>query len=208
MLVRNWMTEQVESVRPEDDIASVQERLRELRVRQFPVVDRGRLVGIITDRDVRSARDLTARVEAVMTVAPITTTPSTLVEEAASILRARKIGALPVMEGDQLVGIISESDLFAAVVELCRVLEPTTLIDLECEEGVEPLQRIRRTLESRGGHVPWISGVPDGHGRQRVALRVRMPAGRAPERILEEAGFEPLSCIIGRAAESSRHEGA
>jgi acetoin utilization protein AcuB len=209
MQVRNWMTEQVEVVRPDDDVASVRARLRRLRVRQLPVVADGRLVGIITDRDVRSADDERVTVAAAMTPEPVTTMPGTPVEEAAALVRAHKIGALPVVEGGQLVGIISESDLLQALVELCSVLEPTTLIELECEEGGEALERIRRVLEKHGGRVPWMSAAPDGRGNQQVALRVQMPVGQSPEQRLEDAGFRILSSISGRAAreESPRSRG-
>jgi acetoin utilization protein AcuB len=207
MLVRHWMTEQVEFARPGDDVASTRERLRTRRVRQFPVMDAGNLVGIVTDRDLRAVIDGTTTIGAVMTPNPVTTTPGALVEDAAAVLRARKIGALPVVEEGKLVGIVSESDLLAAMVELCRVLEPTTLIEVDCEEGAVPLQRIRRVLETRGGRVAWLVGTPTGGRGQRVALRVRMPLGRAPERILEEAGFPVLSCITGRSAETDQESG-
>lgn len=197
MLVRDWMTREVEVVRPEDEIASVLARLRERRVRQFPVVSEGKLVGIITDRDVRSERDPQAKTANVMTPAPLTTTSTTPVEEAAALLRDRKIGALPVMDGEKVVGIVSESDLLAALVVLCDLLEPTTLIDVECDEGDASLERIRAILERHGGRISRISGAPVGHGLQRVALQVRMPAGRVPERMLEEAGFQALSCVTG-----------
>lgn len=198
MLVRDWMTEKVEVVGPEDDVETVLNQLRDRGVRQFPVVSGGKLVGIITDRDVRSQRDPQAKTATVMTPGPLTTTGATPVEEAAALLRTRKIGALPVVDGEALVGIVSESDLLAALVELCDLLEPETFIDLECEEGDRPLQRIRTVMERHGGRITWMSGVPDAHGRQYVALRVRMPAGRAPERMLEEAGFEIRACVTGR----------
>lgn len=200
MLVRNWMSEQLEVVRPGDDVAAVRARFGERRVRQFPVVADGKLVGIITDRDVRAARDPTAKVETVMTADPVTTTPSTPVEDAAALLRRHKVGALPVTEGGALVGIISESDLLQALIELTGILEPTTLIELDCEKGMPAVQRVRTLLERKGGQVPWMSAVADAGGRVRLALRVRMPVGHAPEQILEEAGFPVLSCVTGRTA--------
>jgi acetoin utilization protein AcuB len=199
MLVRDWMTERVEVVQPGDDVAAVQARFRERRVRQFPVVADGKLVGIITDRDVRGARDAATKVETVMTPKPVTTTPSALVEDAAEVLRRHKVGALPVLDGDAVVGIVSESDLLQALIELTHILEPTTFIELECAGGLPPVQRIRALLERKGGHVPWISAVPRPGACVRVALRVRMPLGHAPERILEEAGIPVLSCVTGRA---------
>ena len=207
MLVRDWMTEQVEIVHPEDDVAAVLARLRQRRVRQFPVVSEVKLVGIITDRDVRSQRDSHAKTSTVMTRKPLTTTGATPVEEAAALLRDRKIGALPVLDGEELVGIVSESDLLAALVELCDVLEPETFIDLECEEGDAPLQRIRTVLERHRGRIIWISAIPSVPGMQYVALRVRMPAGRPPERLLEEAGFQTLACFTGGAATFKKPDG-
>lgn len=198
MQVRDWMTANVEIVQPDDDVASVQALLRSRQVRQFPVASGGQLVGIITDRDVRSQRDPHTKVAAAMTRTPVvTTTPTTPVEEAAAELRGRKIGALPVMVGGELVGIISESDLLAALVELCHLLEPTTLIEVECDGGDAPLRRIRTVLEDSGGHIFWMSRVADPNGGQCVTLRLRMPPGHLAEQLLEEAGFVVVSCITG-----------
>ncbi len=200
MQVRSWMTEQVESVRPDEDIAEVRRRFRQRRVRQFPVLEAGQLVGIITDRDVRTASAPDTAVAAVMTPDPVTAKPGMLVEEAAALIRQHRIGALPVVEDGVLLGIVSESDLLNALVELCGVLEPTTLIEVESAEGGDEVERVRSVIEKHGGWVPWISGAPDGRGRQIIALRLRMAVGSSPEQLLEEAGFNLLSSISGRVA--------
>jgi len=197
MFVRDWMTEEVEVARPDDRVATVQERLHRRGVRQFPVVSEGRLVGIITDRNVRSEHNPRAKVATVMTPAPVTTTRGTLVEEAAELLRLRKIGALPVVEGERLVGIVSESDLLAALVELCKQLQPTTEIELLCDEGVKALERIRAVIEGNYGRILNLSGVPESNRQQLITLWVRMPVGHLPEQLLEEAGFRVLACITG-----------
>jgi len=134
-----------------------------------------------------------------MTPAPVTTTPHTPVENAAAVLRARKIGALPVVEGDKLVGIVSESDLLAALVDLCEQLRPTSEIELLIEGGETALERMRTVIERNYGHIPHLSAAPEANGQQFVTLRVQMPVGHVPERVLEEAGFRVLSCITGRA---------
>ena len=204
MQVRNWMTEQVETVGLDDDVASVRERFRRRRIRQLPVMADGRMVGIITDRDVRSATDPKTAVAAAMSPDPITTTPGTPVEEAAALVRRHKIGALPVVEDGRLVGIVSESDLLQALVELCAVLEPTTLIELECAAGAEEIARIRRVVDKHGGRVVWLSTAPSEDGGQRVALRVRTAVGRSPEQDLEEAGFRVVASISGRSGAVAR----
>src|SRR5690349_22352824 len=122
MLVRDCMTTRVETVHPEESVAAVREVFRRRRIRQLPVVAADRVIGIVTDRDVRSAASDTATVDAVMTPNPATTTPGTPVEHAAATMRARKFGALPVVEGNTLVGIVSESDLLDALTKLCGML--------------------------------------------------------------------------------------
>jgi acetoin utilization protein AcuB len=199
MVVRDWMTARVETVRPDDEVTTVREVFRRRRIRQLPVVAADRLIGIVTDRDVRGVDDPHTLVETVMTPTPVTTTPATPVEQAAALLRTRKVGALPVLEGERLVGIVSESDLLAALVELSALLEPTTVLDLECDGDGGTAQRIRRLLEGQGGRVSWMTAIGVHGGRQRITLRVRMPLGHAPEQILEEAGYPVSSCVISSA---------
>jgi acetoin utilization protein AcuB len=196
MLVRDCMTSEVETVRPDDDLATVREVFRRRHIRQLPVVAAGRLVGIVTDRDVRGVADASATVDSVMTPSPVTTTPGTPIEIAAATLRTRKIGALPVMEGDTLVGIVSESDLLHALVDLCATLDPTTVLELECPDDPGAAPRVRHILERHGGTVAWMTAVRARGGRQCITLRVRMPLGHSPEQLLEEAGMTVVSCVM------------
>ncbi len=82
--------------------------------RHLPVVDDGKLIGILTDRDVRLARNSslyeTASCESCMTRDPITTTPDTPADQAAELLTLYKIGSLPVLDDGVLVGIVTVND--------------------------------------------------------------------------------------------------
>ena len=196
MLVRDCMTTPVQTAHPDETVAAVREVFRRRRIRQLPVVAVGRVIGIVTDRDVRSAASDTATVDAVMTPNPVTVTPAIPVERAAMLMRERKIGALPVVEGETLVGIVSESDLLEAVAKLCAMLDPTTAIELECADDPEVPARIRHLLERHGGRVAWLTAVRTHGGRQRISFRTRMPVGSAPEQLLEEAGYPVGSCIM------------
>jgi acetoin utilization protein AcuB len=204
MLVRDCMTATVQTVAPDETVATVRETFRRRRIRQLPVVAAGRVIGIVTDRDVRGPVSDDAIVETVMTPNPATTTPATTVEQAAAFMRVRKLGALPVVEGDTLVGIVSESDLLDALTRLCAVLEPTTAIDLECDDDPDAPSRISRLLERHGGRVAWMTATRTRNGRQRISFRTRMPIGAAPERLLEEAGYPVTSCIMSGVS-STRH---
>jgi CBS domain-containing protein len=121
--VRRWMRKRVVTVRPTTSLDEAGRLLRTRRIRHLPVRDaRGRLVGIVTDRDLRQAvfdpgaGALAAlRVRDVMTWAVLTVTPDTDVRHAARLMREQKIGAVPVVEDGRLVGMLTETDVLAAL---------------------------------------------------------------------------------------------
>jgi acetoin utilization protein AcuB len=142
MQVDKWMTRYVVSVRPLDSIQHAREVMEAQRINQIPVVIEGNLVGIVTDRDLRDAFPsvFTAHqahpgrgsdpahvtVETVMTPHVLTIPPGTSMLDAARLMRKERIGALPVVEGEKLVGILTRSDVldaFMAVLESTAVQE-------------------------------------------------------------------------------------
>jgi len=129
MRVSEWMTPAPVTVAPSTPVPKVQELMVRRRIRHLPVVEEGRLVGIITDRDVRTlqpspATSLAARevhylfdrltVHAVMTRPVLTVAPHELLAEAVRLMLENRIGGLPVVEGERLVGILTEVDLLRA----------------------------------------------------------------------------------------------
>ena len=120
MTTRDRMTKNPVTVSPRDTLVAAQEKMRAGEFRQIPVVDQGRLVGILTDRDIRryGRHNIVASVQSAMTEGAITATPTTPLEEVARILLQHKIGGLPVVEAGELVGIISTSDILQAFVDL------------------------------------------------------------------------------------------
>ncbi len=134
MRVADRMTRAVAMIHSDALVWGAAEMMRTRKIRHLPVVDReGRLVGIVTDRDLRQvifdpaiqerAGDLAAalkllRVRDVMTWGVITVRPGTGIREAARLMHEQKIGALPVVEGDRVVGILTESDVLKAFEEM------------------------------------------------------------------------------------------
>jgi acetoin utilization protein AcuB len=131
MLVYERMSHHPITVHPDLPVAEALRMMREEKVRRFPVVDRrtGILVGIVTEKELLYASPSPATslsmheinyllskltVDRVMTTELITVQEDTPIEEAARIMVDNDIGGLPVMRGDTLVGIITETDLFAA----------------------------------------------------------------------------------------------
>lgn len=145
-LVRHWMTRNPVTISPKTTLPEVHKLMSEMQIRRLPVVQRGHLVGIVTLGDLRQAepsetdllrkfelKDLLAKqtVEKIMTWEPITVLPQMTLRQAARLMLTYKIAGLPVVENDELVGIITESDIFRAMVQ-----------HLPCE-GLEPAQALR-----------------------------------------------------------------
>lgn len=131
--VADIMTANPTTVTPRNAIRTAINLMREGGYRRLPVVDRGRLVGIITDRDLRRAANSPfvvreqwydnfildhIEVGSCMTPNPLTVEPSASIVEATRLMRNHKIGGLPVVADGQLVGIITETDLLDFLIEL------------------------------------------------------------------------------------------
>lgn len=132
MLVRYFMTTPVVSIPESMTCSAALQLFRERRFRRAPVLRDGALVGMLSEREAQSCMPsrigaLEARaalggpetlVGAVMDAHPCTTTPDTHLEDVAQVMITNKISAMPVLSGTELAGIITESDLFRALVSL------------------------------------------------------------------------------------------
>ncbi|MBI4865993.1 MAG: CBS domain-containing protein [Candidatus Wallbacteria bacterium] len=146
MLVRDLMSKTVIALSESDPLPRAIALMRENRIRRLPVVRDGKLAGIVTDRDLREympskATDLEAHelryliektpVSAVMKRQVLTVPSDTTIEQAAAIMRKEKIGGFPVVDDGQMVGIITESDIFEAMVELLGAHDPGARFTLD-----------------------------------------------------------------------------
>jgi len=128
--VADWMSSGVLVVEPEDSIAVARQLMAKHRVNQLPVVSHEKLVGLVTDRDVRDAYPTSMMinrgkeidrfadsiaVEEVMTHDLLVVRPESALATAVGLLRRHRIGSLPVIRGDKLVGIITRSDILEFV---------------------------------------------------------------------------------------------
>ncbi|GAB4372342.1 MAG: CBS domain-containing protein [Calditrichia bacterium] len=133
MLVQRWMTHNVVTVDPEDPISLLCRLFEHRKFRRVPVFSHSKLVGIVTERDLQAALPsrfyynykpgeqenyLHLKVKDIMTREVITIHPRDTIEKAAILMRDHKIGGLPVVEDDQLVGIITQHDVFEALLEI------------------------------------------------------------------------------------------
>ncbi len=187
MLVRNRMTAKVITVEPNQPIAQARALLHRYRIRHLPVLRKERLIGIVTDRDVRGS-DSAQTVANVMTPKPVVINPNASVDEAARQMRMHKFGALPVVEGGKLVGILTESDILDAFVDLSGVGEATYRIVLSGAKGRQAQQQVRQAVASRRGELKWLH--PDSHDASKLHLRLKARRIDDVVTALEAAGFE------------------
>ena len=116
MQIVNLMTSDPIVINPDDTLANAKAVMDEGRFRRLPVVEDGRLVGILTERDIREHLGYlgSTRVNAAMRTALITVTPYNSVEDGTLLMLKHKIGGLPIAASGKLVGIVTTSDLLKA----------------------------------------------------------------------------------------------
>jgi CBS domain-containing protein len=123
--VRDWMTRRPVTVPEECPIQHAIGQMRAAEIRHLVVVDGNRVTGIVSNRDLRRLLEDPTRpprladpIRRIMTEDPVAVAPETPVTEAARLLLERKIGALPVREGDEVIGIFTTSDALEALLVL------------------------------------------------------------------------------------------
>lgn len=160
MLVRSRMTAEVITAAPSTTLAEALTLTRSHRIRHLPILDSNRLVGLVTDRDLRLAmppiwaeqqdelRDALRNktVGDVMVKSIITTSPDTPIEQAAKQLYEHRIGCLPVMEADKLIGILTETDVLRSFVELFGAGEPSSRLEIRIPNRPGELARVVRLI--------------------------------------------------------------
>jgi acetoin utilization protein AcuB len=197
LTVREIMATQIVTVGPEETARAAYKLMRDHRFRHLPVVVDGRLVGILSDRDLRpvllSPSLSRARVGELMSEDLTTVSPDTLVEEAASLLVVKKIGCLPVLADGRVVGIVTETDLLAVLVELLGLLTQSTRIDVGVGAGPEAYERIVEIIREHDGRIISVGAVPAPAGQTVFSVRLAPCDTRPIVRALADAGFRVLS---------------
>jgi len=203
MFVGKRMTRNPKTVSPEDPLSAAARILRENRFHHLPVVEGGRLVGILSDTDLRNASlPATPReggegdpgnrpVREVMRTEVWSLTPGDSVEDALLILSREKFGALPVLDGDRLVGIITRADLLNAFVDVLDVNEVCFCVDVTFPRNLARFEELVGLFGEMGVEVRSCILSPQGEiGALNAHLRVATIDGPAVRRALRERGFE------------------
>lgn len=190
MLVKDWMSKPVITVEAEASIVEVTNLLKERNIRHLPVVAKGKVIGMITDRDLKrvSASDANTldlhellyllsklQVKKVMTKNPVWVPAEYTVEEAANLFLEHKISGLPVVNGrDDLVGIITQTDLLKVMMARSGPGKRGIEFALMLEDRIGSIQEVIDVIRKFGGRLNSVlrsfEQVPDKRYR-RVYIR-------------------------------------
>ena len=205
MFVRRKMTSNPYTVSPSQTILDAQELIAKHGVKRLPVVKNNKLVGLVTNRDIlryspSKATSLSmgeisyllakTKISSIMTKNPISISPDSLLEEAATLMRENDVGCLPVVvEGDRLVGIITESNLLDAFIELLGFKEPGTRLTVEAVDAPYSFQSCRDLRRTRCeynacGHL-W-----GNNGKSDVVIGTNALDTEGIENSLQDGGYK------------------
>jgi acetoin utilization protein AcuB len=209
MLVKDWMNKTVVTVDMEDSMHEAIRLMKDHDIHMLPVMKRGQLVGIVTDRDVKrsSASDATTleihellfliskiKVKDIMTKDPITVAYDYTIEETAEVLLKNKISGAPVMNGaGELVGAITKADIFRALIALTGVGSRGIQFAFQIEDRPGSIREVADIIRSYGGRMVSIlssyEGVPKGYRRVYIRMygidRLKLP--RLKDELREKA---------------------
>lgn len=167
MFVGERMSRPVISVAPEAAVNDVLAMFKKERIRRAPVVKDGKLLGIVSQGDLLNATASSVttlsvwelnyliskvKIKSVMTKKVITVTKDTPVEEAARIMADKKIGGLPVVDGDKVVGMITETDLFKIFLELMGARDKGVRVTATIEDKPGELEKVTKAVADAGGN--------------------------------------------------------
>ena len=203
--VRDSMTREVITLGPEASATEAWSLCREHRIRHIPVVQDGRLAGMVSDRDLRdvspSSRDNRdaatlqwVRVGDMMTRSPVTISPFDTIDHAAREIYTRKIGCLPVVDGDELVGIVTSSDMMRALMDLVGAHGFGSWVEVEVPNEPGQLANLTDVIRNLKVNISGVFVAPASRETYRsIVLRLETGKPAGIVNTLKEAGYRVIT---------------
>ena len=200
MLINDIVQRDLATVAQHASLAEVLRVLNRKGVRHVPVIENERLVGIISDRDIKAALALSLgpggetiyrTAGQIMTRDPETIVPMSPVEEAARIMVTRRISALPVTEQGRLIGIVTETDLLRLLSHAMGALEPSNRIDVIVPgtESAFSVSDVIRLVEATGIRISSVITWTTPAGTLDIVIRLATINPSPAVRALEAKGY-------------------
>ncbi|HCM25068.1 MAG: hypothetical protein A2Z99_02580 [Treponema sp. GWB1_62_6] len=214
MTVGRCMTKNPVSIHPDVSVPEAQSIMRREKFHRLPVLDKaGKLVGIVTSSDLIHATPSAAtaldmyelnylisklKIEKVMTRTVLTATEDLPIEEAARLMADKNISGLPVMRGDVLVGIITESDLFKLFIELFGARHAGIRLTVLLPEKKGELAAVATAIAKAGGNIVSLATF-DGDDPTNSYCTIKV------EGVLRQTLLEAVTPLVERVVDVREH---
>lgn len=214
MKVRERMSENVRTVGLDTNINEAFSLMKENNIRRLPVVEKGKVVGIITLSDLNQAAPSSATTLSIhelnyllaktkiKDILPkkqqlITISPDNYIETAAKTMRIHRISALPVLENNKLVGIVTETDIFDAFIDILGVKKTHSRIDLYTADRPGTVAAITGLIASKGKNIiNTVVYFDEKRGKYKMIVRIEELDCEAVVDELKKNGYEVESVIV------------
>jgi acetoin utilization protein AcuB len=199
MRVGEIMNQEPITIGPKTPVGQALKLMQQHQIRHLPVLEDDAMVGWISARTLREV--LLASMLEVITVgdvmvqAPISVTPDTSVEEAARLVHEHRIGGLPVLEGDQLVGVLTVNDLLSAFIVMLGLLRSSSRLDLLLDSKPKTLEKASRLIQESGGKIINIALGPTQADKRCYFFRLEKSDLDPIIAALKEQGYQVVDFI-------------
>jgi len=203
MFVGKDMTQNLITITSEKLLTEAAELLKKYRIHHLPVVQGEKLIGIITDTDIRNAvvnnkhdnepESITLssiKVSDVMVTNLVTITPEDFLEDALLILSEKRFGALPVVEDEKLVGIITKADILKAFIKILGVENIGVRLQISIPDNLSKYDELLHLLKKLDVEIISIILSPPINNNRFVFLRISSINTLKIKEMLEEKGFK------------------
>ena len=213
MIVKEVMSKNPVTIGPATKLRVLNELMKANDVRHVPVVKNGKMIGIVTEKDIRYAMIPEKipgkkvpqgwnldhlKVQDIMIENTITIAQEAQVEEAARIIYGLKIHALPVMKNDKLVGIISVMDILGIFIEMMGMLKSSSRIDVLMEESQANFDKVSKIIHKNNGQIIGVGITPYPKDKKKSIYLFRLESCNVKPiaKNIKKEGFVVTSTIV------------
>lgn len=216
MFVRNKMISNPFTISPDQTIPDAHEIMTQHNVRRLPVVKNGKLVGVVSKEDIVQASPSKAtsfsmgeityllsktKISQIMSKNLITISSNALLEEAALLMRDNNVSFLPVVDDGKLVGIITESNIFDAFIELLGFREYGTRLTVEVDDSPGIMSNLTSIIGNYGANITHVVVYRGAHGKSAIVVGINSLNTAEIEASIEKHGFKIIYKLQNKEAQ-------
>lgn len=205
MFVKDFMTKETISISPDASIPNTAELMKKHKLKRLPVIDQGRLIGLVTEKDVAKSLPspatslskheinyLTEKIKVidVMTKDVITTTADTTIEEAVMLMRHHDVGCLPVINQGKVQGIITESNVFTALTKQLGLNRAGLRITVEVVDRIGVIADLTALIKDLNLTLISLATFPAPDNKGSIILRIETNNAKPVIDLLEANNFK------------------